>query len=120
MSYEEEPWFPEPFGPVYERPPGAPCPGCGCCTLRLCQLAAGKDAPCSQLSGDPQAVAGCPCTATAGARTRARAMTGDGEPDPAEITWRTDDWTGRPRDPEDPGPEPRDEGRTSGYRRWLP
>jgi hypothetical protein len=30
-------------------------------------------------------------------------------PPPDEITWRGDDWTGRPRDPEDPGPEPRDQ-----------
>lgn len=29
--------------------------------------------------------------------------------EPAEITWPGDDWEGRPRDPEDPGPEPRDE-----------
>jgi len=25
-----------------------------------------------------------------------------------ELTWRGDDWTGRPYDPEDPGPEPSD------------
>jgi hypothetical protein len=62
-----EAWFPEPFGPVYEMPPGAPCPDCGCCTLRLCQIAAGRDVRCSHLSGDPQTVAGCPCSATAAA-----------------------------------------------------
>lgn len=33
----------------------------------------------------------------------------DCDPPPAEITWPADDWAGRPRDPEDPGPEPRDE-----------
>jgi len=28
---------------------------------------------------------------------------------PPAITWRTDDWAGRPYDPEDPGPEPDDD-----------
>jgi hypothetical protein len=74
VSWNDEAWFPEPFGPVYERPPGAPCPECGCCTLRLCQTAAGKDTPCAHQSGDPQAVAGCPCAATAAARARTRVM----------------------------------------------
>ena len=73
MSYDEAP-FPEPFGPVYERPPGAPCPGCECCTLRLCQAAPDKAAPCSYLSDDPQGVADCPCSATAAARARTRAV----------------------------------------------
>lgn len=74
MALSEEGWFPEPFGPVYEMPPGAPCPECECCTLRLCQSAAGKDTICSHVSSDPQAVRGCPCTATAEARGRCRAL----------------------------------------------
>jgi hypothetical protein len=59
-----EAWFSEPFGPIYERPPGVPCPECECCTLRLCQVAARKDTPCAHQSDDPQAVAGCPCAST--------------------------------------------------------
>jgi hypothetical protein len=78
MSDQDEGWFPEPFGPLYERPPGVPCPDCGCCTLRLCQLAAARDAPCSQQSDDPQAVSGCPCTVTAERRAQARVMLEDG------------------------------------------
>ena len=74
MSASDEGWFPEPFGPVYERPPGAPCPDCPCCTSRLCEKAAGKDMPCSYESDDPQGVAGCPCTDTAAARIRTRTM----------------------------------------------
>ena len=70
----DEAWFPEPFGPVYERPPGAPCPDCDCCTLRLCQIAASKDILCAHQSDDPQTVAGCPRSATAAARARTRAM----------------------------------------------
>jgi hypothetical protein len=70
----DEGWFPEPFGPIYERPPGVPCPGCECCTLRLCADAAGRTLPCSAVSDDPQTVSGCPCTATAEARARTRAM----------------------------------------------
>ena len=73
----DEGWFPEPFGPIYERPPGAPCPDCECCTLRLCQIAAGKDILCSHQSDDPQAVSGCPCSATAVARARTRTMRED-------------------------------------------
>jgi hypothetical protein len=68
----DETWFPEPFGPIYERPSGAPCPDCECCTLRLCQLAAGNDLPCSRQSDDSQTVAGCPCSATAAARAATR------------------------------------------------
>ena len=78
---EDEAWFPEPFGPLYELPPGAPCPECPCCTLRLCQAAAAKDTPCSHQSDDPQAVSGCPCTATVVARVRARVMLEDGTDD---------------------------------------
>ena len=77
----DEGWFPEPFGPVYERPPGEDCPGCPCCTRRLCETAAGQEGICSHMSGDPQAVSGCPCTATAEARARTRAVAeggGDG------------------------------------------
>jgi hypothetical protein len=89
----DEGWFPERFGPIYERPPGAPCPDCECCTRRLCQLAAGNDIPCSQQSDDPQAVAGCPCASTAAARARTRTMRED---------------------------EDDDEGGTDDYRGWLP
>jgi hypothetical protein len=64
----DEGWFPEPFGPVYERPPGEPCPHCPCCSRRLCLLAAGDGLPCVAKSDDRQAVSGCPCTATAKAR----------------------------------------------------
>ena len=78
----EEAWFPEPFGPIYERPPGAPCPDCECCTLRLCQVAASKDILCAHQSDDPQTVAGCPCSATAAARARTRTMQPDDEPEP--------------------------------------
>ena len=89
----DESWFPEPFGPIYERPPGVPCPECECCTLRLCHIAASKDIPCSHQSDDPQAVSGCPCSATAPARARTRTMH---------------------------DPEVDDEGRMSEYRGWLP
>ena len=68
----DEAWFPEPFGPVYERPPGAPCLGCECCVLRLCQVAASKDTPCMYQSDDPRRVSGCPCTTTAAARRQTR------------------------------------------------
>jgi hypothetical protein len=67
MTDDEAP-FPEPFGPVYELPPGIPCPACECCTLRLCETAASRGTPCSHQSAGPQAVSGCPCTATAAAR----------------------------------------------------
>jgi hypothetical protein len=86
----DEGWFPEPFGPIYEKPPGAPCPDCECCTLRLCQIAASKDTPCSHQSDDPGTVTGCPCSATAAARARTRTTHED------------------------------DEGGTGDYRGWLP
>jgi hypothetical protein len=86
----DEGWFPEPFGPIYERPPGAPCPDRECCTLRLCQIAASKDTPCSPQSDDPGTVTGCPCSATAAARARTRTTHED------------------------------DEGGTGDYRGWLP
>lgn len=72
MVADDEAPFPEPFGTLYVRPPGAPCPDCDCCTLRLCQLAASKDGPCSHHSDDPQAVSGCPCTVSAERRARVR------------------------------------------------
>jgi len=68
MTYMDEAPFPEPFGPIYERPPGAPCPGCECCTRRLCELAAEEGVPCVARSDDRQRVSGCPCSATAEAR----------------------------------------------------
>ena len=64
----DESWFPEPFGPIYVRPEGEPCPGCECCTLRLCQLAAGDGVTCVARADIPLAVRSCPCTATAEAR----------------------------------------------------
>jgi len=82
-----ESWFPEPFGPIYERPPGEPCPECECCTLRLCLIAASKDTLCSHRSDDPQTVAGCPCSVTAVARARTRTMLeGDDEPDERGVS----------------------------------
>ncbi len=91
----DEAWFPEPFGPIYEGPPGAPCPDCECCTPRLCQIAASKDTPCAHQSDDPQAVSGCPCSATAAARARTRVM-------------------------REAAPEVDNEGGMSEYRGWLP
>ena len=67
-GYDDGGPFPEPFGPVYERPQGAPCPRCRCCTLRLCELATREDIPCSLRSHDPPLTASCPCSATAEAR----------------------------------------------------
>ena len=62
MSYNDEVPFPEPFGPLYVRPAGAPCPGCECCTQQLCEVAASKSLPCSSVADDRQAVSGCRCT----------------------------------------------------------
>lgn len=58
--------FPEPFGPIYESPEPAACPGCPCCTRRLCE--AGKLSMLGCLgrtsATDPEArnaIAECPC-----------------------------------------------------------
>ena len=101
----DEGWFPEPFGPIYERPPGTPCPACECCSQRLCETAAGKDTICQHMSDDPHRVSGCPCTATAQARARTRALE-DRQPGlcPCETgvtDWcETHDLMRRPADPE--------------------
>ena len=59
-----EGWFPEPFGPVYERPAGAPCPDCECCTLPLCATAVRKGHTCwyEAQAGDRDLVSACPCS----------------------------------------------------------
>ena len=57
--------FPEPFGPVYARPPGADCPDCECCTKALCDKAREAEhwifRSCAFHSGSPELVRGCPC-----------------------------------------------------------
>jgi hypothetical protein len=54
--------YPEPFGPLYEAPPGNPCPGCECCTERLCKKAIFDNVVCVNISDDRARVSGCPCT----------------------------------------------------------
>ncbi|MGX1513948.1 hypothetical protein [Streptomyces collinus] len=57
--------FPEPFGPLYERPAQAPCPDCSCCSAPLCERGRRSVQQCSG-STDAQAmqlVSGCPCSA---------------------------------------------------------
>ncbi|MGE7437991.1 hypothetical protein [Kitasatospora sp. NPDC001175] len=80
MSYSDEGYFHEPWGPEYVQPAPADCPGCGCCTARLCKqaknvsgftqpdLAGATGIPCEYLvdNRDREAVdqvRGCPCTA---------------------------------------------------------
>jgi hypothetical protein len=61
----DEAWFPEPFGPIYDRPEGAPCPGCECCTARLCEKAASTGLRCAwhAEAAGKEIVANCPCPA---------------------------------------------------------
>lgn len=65
LHADDEAPFPEPFGPLYVRPEGAPCPHCDCCTARLCATARDSGLTCVAHSDDPKRVRGCPCTATA-------------------------------------------------------
>ena len=65
MSLDDAP-FPEPFGPIYERPASAPCPDCECCSAALCGKARAELAPCSAFvdGGPDQGVMNvntCPC-----------------------------------------------------------
>lgn len=58
--------FPEPFGPIYERPANPPCPDCDCCTAVLCEQGRSNVSGCL-LAGDPdpglrERLAECPCT----------------------------------------------------------
>jgi hypothetical protein len=64
VSHDDEVPCPEPFGPIYERPQGAPCPDCDCCTARLCETAESAGLSCVQYAaaGDAEVDAGCPCT----------------------------------------------------------
>jgi hypothetical protein len=64
MSYMDEAPFPEPFGPLYERPPAEPCPNCECCSARLCVRATMDGQTCMQIAApeDRRIVARCPCT----------------------------------------------------------
>ena len=80
----DEAWFPEPFGPVYERPPGAPCPDCECCTLRLCHIAAGKDTP-ARTSPRPANCRWLPVLGDGRARARTRTMQEADEPGPERV-----------------------------------
>ncbi len=73
MSYMDEAPFPEPFGPIYERPAPEPCPDCECCSLRLCEKAKAEHTSCAAQSGEPRLVAGCRCTAGRQAVEKARA-----------------------------------------------
>ena len=61
----DEAWFPEPFGPIYEPPPAAPCPDCECCTARLCEKAVRFGLHCAWFAGaaDKEITARCPCSA---------------------------------------------------------
>lgn len=53
----------------WERPPGAPCPDCDCCTANLCTTAAAREAACGMIgtSADYD-LSACPCSAIAVAR----------------------------------------------------
>jgi hypothetical protein len=77
--------FHEPFGPEYVRPAPADCPGCPCCSARLCQRAqefvfpdtspyrGQSGIPCQFLNAADAAVTrGCPCTEQYEAKNRAR------------------------------------------------
>lgn len=56
--------FPEPFGPIYQRPASPPCPDCECCSAALCGKARDEQSPCSAFGdGGPGVmnVNTCPC-----------------------------------------------------------
>ncbi|MFF5668872.1 hypothetical protein ACFY8S_01830 [Streptomyces hygroscopicus] len=56
----------EPFGPLYERPPQAPCPNCPCCSAPLCEKGRNSVMQCHGHVADPETVAivsACPCSA---------------------------------------------------------
>ncbi|MGW4731757.1 hypothetical protein ACWEQC_21785 [Streptomyces shenzhenensis] len=57
----------EPFGPLYQRPPSAPCPNCPCCTANLCEKGRNSVMQChGQRLADSRMVAlvaSCPCSA---------------------------------------------------------
>ena len=77
----DEGWFPEPFGVDYERPPGAPCPGCECCTLPLCERAKASGLTCTWHAdaNDKEIVSGCPCSGGASTLSAATAAGKDGK-----------------------------------------
>jgi hypothetical protein len=57
--------FPQPFGPLYERPKSKECPNCSCCSEKLCEHGARSTMRCSGLTDTDtmQLVSGCPCSA---------------------------------------------------------
>jgi hypothetical protein len=57
--------FPEPFGPLYERPQQAECPNCSCCSAMLCERGRQSTHRCSGSTDatSMQLVSGCPCSA---------------------------------------------------------
>jgi hypothetical protein len=64
VSYGDDDWgMPEPFGPIYERPAGDPCPDCTCCTARLCEAGRKVVGGCKSAAptADREIVRGCPC-----------------------------------------------------------
>jgi hypothetical protein len=64
MTVDYDPGLPEWQEHHWEKPAPAPCPGCDCCSERLCKQAARQRTDCQDVSvwEDRPVVASCPCS----------------------------------------------------------